>query len=271
VAFQAKAEAQAKGPPVRPVIVAGLDVVNRPLSPFEAYVLSFVDGRTALSDMAAITQFTELELRAVFESLSERGVTKLVGVQASVEASFSGDGTPVWGRGEQKPGPSASFTGDGAPAFAREPKSSPSAPSAQAVGARAAGPKTVPPVPAVSLASVLSAKPPSVAPVAAPPPRTEDSNEEVLQRVVRLEQAGKMAEALDLLERSIGLLPKPAPLYNRMGVILLNHQRDYTRATAFFQMASDLEPENSVYTMNLYSVLALTAEATNAGQKKPKR
>ncbi|MFB1480315.1 hypothetical protein [Corallococcus sp. RDP092CA] len=235
VAFQAQATAK-KGPPVRPVIVAGLDLVNQPLSPFEAYVLSFVDGRTALSDMALITQVTELELRAVFESLSERGVTKLVGTLASADASFSGDGTPVFG---QKPKAAA-------PAGARPP-----------------------PAPSVTLGAALTAKPPTVPP--ASPPKGEDTREEVLQRVVRLEQAGKLAEALDLLERSIGLLPKPAPLYNRMGMILLNHQRDYERASAFFQKASDLEPENSVYTMNLYSVLALTAEATNAGQKKPRR
>ncbi|GMU06933.1 hypothetical protein [Corallococcus caeni] len=244
VTFQAQAAAKTKGPPVRPVIVAGLDLVNQPLSPFEAYVLSFVDGRTALSDMALITQVTELELRAVFESLSERGVTKLVGTLASVDASFTGDGVPVFGRGEQRSPPSAKVAA--APAGARSP-----------------------PMPAVTLGAALTAKPPAVPPASAP--RKEDAQEEVLQRVVRLEQAGKLAEALDLLERSIGLLPKPAPLYNRMGMILLNHQRDYERASAFFQKASDLEPENSVYTMNLYSVLALTAEATNAGQKKPRR
>ncbi|MBZ4335454.1 general secretion pathway protein GspE [Corallococcus sp. AS-1-12] len=238
VTFQA--QAKAKGPPVRPVIVAGLDLVNRPLSPFEAYVLSFVDGRTALSDMAMITQVTELELRAVFESLSERGVTKLVGTLASAEVAFSGDGTPVFGRGEPKTAP---------PAPAAKVAAAPAAPAARAQAPRQA---------------------PMPSPVA-PAARKEDAQEEVLQRVVRLEQAGKMAEALDLLERSIGLLQKPAPLYNRMGMILLNHQRDYERASAFFQKASDLEPENSVYTMNLYSVLALTAEATNAGQKKPRR
>ncbi|MFP2899812.1 hypothetical protein [Corallococcus sp. 4LFB] len=249
VSFQAQAAAKTKGPPVRPVIVAGLDLVNQPLSPFEAYVLSFVDGRTALADMALITQVTELELRAVFESLSERGVTKLVGTLASAEVAFTGDGVPASVRGE--------------------PKSSPSSPSAKAVVARAPGVRPRAPLPSVSLGSVLTAKPPGVPPASAP--RREDAQEEVLQRVVRLEQAGKLAEALDLLERSIGLLPKPAPLYNRMGMILLNHQRDYERASAFFQKASDLEPENSVYTMNLYSVLALTAEATNAGQKKPRR
>ncbi|NOK36684.1 general secretion pathway protein GspE [Corallococcus exercitus] len=258
VSFQAQATAKAKGPPVRPVIVAGLDLVNQPLSPFEAYVLSFVDGRTALSDMAMITQLTELELRAVFESLSERGVTKLVGTLASVDASFSGDGTPVFGQKPKAASTDASFSGDGTPVFGRgEPKAS--APA----GARP------PPMPAVTLGAALTAKPPAAPPASAP--RKEDAQEEVLQRVVRLEQAGKLAEALDLLERSIGLLPKPAPLYNRMGMILLNHQRDYERASAFFQKASDLEPENSVYTMNLYSVLALTAEATNAGQKKPRR
>ncbi|RKH95192.1 general secretion pathway protein GspE [Corallococcus sp. AB038B] len=247
VSFQAQAQPKTKGPPVRPVIVASLDLVNRPLSPFEAYVLSFVDGRTALADMAMITQVTELELRAVFESLSERGVTKLVGTLASAEVAFTGDGVPAFGRSEPKTVP----------------------PAAKAVAARAPGAKTQAPMPSVSLASALTSKPPPVAP--APVARKEDAQEEVLQRVVRLEQAGKLAEALDLLERSIGLLPKPAPLYNRMGMILLNHQRDYERASAFFQKASDLEPENSVYTMNLYSVLALNAEATNAGQKKPRR
>ncbi|NRD49910.1 general secretion pathway protein GspE [Corallococcus exiguus] len=272
VSFQAQAQPKTKGPPVRPVIVASLDLVNRPLSPFEAYVLSFVDGRTALADMAMITQVTELELRAVFESLSERGVTKLVGTLASAEVAFTGDGVPAFGRSEPKASASGetSFSGDGTPVFGRgEPKTVPPAPSAKAVAARAPGARPQAPMPSVSLASALTSKPPSMAP--APAARKEDAQEEVLQRVVRLEQAGKLAEALDLLERSIGLLPKPAPLYNRMGMILLNHQRDYERASAFFKMASDLEPENSIYTMNLYSVLALNAEATNAGQKKPRR
>ncbi|NOK11766.1 general secretion pathway protein GspE [Corallococcus exercitus] len=265
VSFQAQAAAKTKGPPVRPVIVAGLDLVNQPLSPFEAYVLSFVDGRTALSDMALITQVTELELRAVFESLSERGVTKLVGTLASVDASFTGDGVPAFVRPKASASGETSFSGDGTPVFGRgEPRSSPGAKA----GAAPAGARS-PPMPAVTLGAALTAKPPAVSSASAP--RKEDAQEEVLQRVVRLEQAGKLAEALDLLERSIGLLPKPAPLYNRMGMILLNHQRDYERASAFFQKASDLEPENSVYTMNLYSVLALTAEATNAGQKKPRR
>ncbi|RKH49574.1 general secretion pathway protein GspE [Corallococcus llansteffanensis] len=247
VSFQAKAKTG--GPPVRPVITAGLGLANQPLSPFEAYVLSFVDGRTTLAEMALITQVTEVELRALFESLSERGVTKLVGTLASAEAVLVG----------------GSYEGSRVP----EPAPVAPAPTAQvgrapASGALASTVRPQGPVPSVTLGGALAAP--------AAPPRSEDAREEVLQRVVRLERAGKMAEALDLLERSIALLPQPAPLYNRMGMIVLNHQRDYTRASAFFQKAADLEPENSVYTMNLYSVLCLTADATNAGQKKkPKR
>lgn len=241
VSFQAKV--RPGGPPVRPVITAGLGLANQPLSPFEAYVLSFVDGRTSLSEMALITQVTEVELRALFESLSERGVTKLVGTLASEESEARGEVAAV-------------------PAQEVRAAPAPVAPTAQAVRG-AARPQA--PQPSVTLSAALTARPPAVP---APAPRDEDTREEVLQRVVRLERAGKLAEALDLLERSIALLPQPAPLYNRMGMIVLNHQRDYARASAFFQKAADLEPENSVYTMNLYSVLCLTAEATNAGQKK---
>ncbi|RKH13638.1 general secretion pathway protein GspE [Corallococcus sp. CA047B] len=248
VSFQAKTKAG--GPPVRPVIVGGLDIARMNLSPFEAYVLSMVDGRTALSEMALITQVTEVELRALFESLSERGVTKLVGTLASAE---------VEARGEVAPAPVQAVRAAPAPV-------APAAPVARtpAPGANVAATRTQAPLPSVSLAGALAAKPAA--------PRAEDTREEVLQRVVRLERAGKMTEALDLLERSIALLAQPAPLYNRMGMIVLNHHRDYTRASAFFQKAADLEPENSVYTMNLYSVLCITADATNAGQKKkPKR
>ncbi|MCY1023072.1 general secretion pathway protein GspE [Pyxidicoccus sp. MSG2] len=244
VSFQAQAQANTKGPAVRPVIAVGMDIMNRPLSPFEAYLLSFVDGRTSLEEMALIAQVTELELRAIFESLSERGVTKLVGTLASAQAPVA---DPL---GEAKPAPPA-------PAPARA-----TAPMASATRAPAAMPAVTP---------GAARPPPARTATASALPRAEDSSEQVLQRVVKLEKEGRMAEALDLLDRSIGLLPKPAPLYNRMGLILLNHHRDYERATALFQKAADLEPENSVYTMNLYSVMCLTAEATNAGQQKPRR
>ncbi|WP_426732710.1 hypothetical protein [Myxococcus faecalis] len=206
-------DAAQEGSQARPFLVGGLSVTNLRLSPFEAYVLSLVDGHTSLSDLSLITQLAEVELRALFASLGERGVTRLY---------------------------------------------EPPAPTARAASVPAE--PTPPPVPQATQAGR-----------AVPKPFVEDANEDVLQRVIRLEQAGRWAEAIELLERGIGLLPHPAPLYNRLGMILLNHHRDYERATALFQKASDLAPENNLYTMNLYSVMCLRADATNAGQHKARR
>ncbi|MCP3168515.1 GspE/PulE/PilB domain-containing protein [Myxococcus qinghaiensis] len=189
-------DAPTGGANARPFLVGGLKIANLKLSPFEAYVLSLVDGHTSLADLSLITQLAEVELRALFASLEERGVTQLYEV----------------------------------------------------------APPTARPAP----------RPVTQAPV----PRAEDANEDLLQRVIRMEQEGRWSEAMELLERGIGLLPSPAPLYNRLGMIVVNHHRDYARATALFQKAADLEPENNLYTMNLYSVMCLLADATNAGQKK---
>ncbi|WP_144429568.1 general secretion pathway protein GspE [Myxococcus hansupus] len=220
-------QAPTGGTQARPFIVGGLNVAKLKLSPFEAYVLSLVDGHTSLSDLALITQLTDVELRALFASLEERGVTKLYEV----------------------PPPTTRATHARAASSGATVESPPQPPmSAQA-----------PRVETPSTQRQVESVPPA--------PRTEDANEDILQRVVRLEQAGRLADAVELLERGIGLLPSPAPLYNRLGMILLNHQRDYARATALFQKAADLEPENSLFTMNLYSVMCLMADATHAGQK----
>jgi len=221
-------QASTGGANARPFLVGGLSVTNLKLSPFEAYVLSLVDGHTSLADLALITQLAEVELRALFASLEERGITRLYEAPAP------------------RPAPVKEERTEAAPAATRA---------------------AVAPPPARPVAVV-----PPVAPVPpSAPPRAEDPNEDVLQRVIRLENAGRWTEAVELLERGIGLLAAPAPLYNRLGMILLNHQRDYERATALFQKAADLEPENSLYTMNLYSVMCLMADATNAGQKKARR
>ncbi|WP_224248860.1 GspE/PulE/PilB domain-containing protein [Hyalangium gracile] len=197
-----------------PRIIGGLDIAEKPLNPFEAYILSFVDGRTSISDIARITSLSGVELHAIFESLAERGITQLA--------------SP-------------------APAPTRSPP---------------------PPAPARS-PSPPPAPPP--APAAPAAPRGEDATQGVLQRVVQLERSGKIEEAIETLERGISQQPRPAPLYNRLGMILLNQRRDYAKATALFQKAADLDPDNSTYMMNLYTVLSLKAEATSPGKRKAKR
>jgi type IV pilus assembly protein PilB len=205
-------------PALIPFISSGLALAERPLNPFEAYILSFVDGRTTLADLGRVTSLSEVELRAIFESLSERGITRVERVE------------------EKKP------------AAAPEPRSvKPAAPA-----------PAVPPSPA-----------PRAAPAREPAPAvpSADPADSILQRVVHLERSGKTEEAIELLEQGISKLRSPAPLYNRLGLIVLNQQRDYGRASKLFQKAADLDPDNSIYMMNLYSVLSLKAEATHPGKK----
>jgi type IV pilus assembly protein PilB len=101
--------------------------------------------------------------------------------------------------------------------------------------------------------------------------RQESAADSVLQRAVALERGGRIDEAVDLLTRSIGTLKNPAPLYNRLGLILLDQHHDYDRASTLLRKATELEPENSVYMMNLYAVLSMKAEATDPGRKRKPR
>jgi type IV pilus assembly protein PilB len=213
-------------PALIPSILSGLDLAEKPLNPFEAYILSFVDGRTPLADIGRVTNLSEVELRAVFESLSERGVTRV-------------------DRAEDKK-----------PAPAPQARSAKPAPPVQAA---TPPPTATPPPPPVRETPAPSASP-AVA-------KGDAATDSILQRVVQLERSGKMQEAVELLEQGISQLRNPAPLYNRLGLILLNQQRDYVRSAKLFQKAADLDPDNSIYMMNLYSVLSLKAEATNPGKK----
>jgi type IV pilus assembly protein PilB len=222
---------QASGPPLRPSIASGLDIAEKPLNPFEAYILSFVDGQATLSDLARVTSLSEVELRAVFESLSERGITRIERVEEKKVQEKKAVAAPE-ARGA-RPGPPV--------------------------------PETPPPVPMPRAAPRETPAP--VASTASPPAAKGDVTDSILQRVVHLERTGKMEEAIALLEQGISQLRNPAPLYNRLGLIILNQQRDYNRSAKLFQKAADIDPDNSIYMMNLYSVLSLKAEATNPGKK----
>jgi type IV pilus assembly protein PilB len=228
-----------------PIIIGGLlAFVEKPLNPFEAYVLSFVDGRTTLSDIARVTNLSEVELHAIFESLCEREITELT----------AGPGKP-------------------APAEKAAPDVRGAKPEAKAASTPAPARRQPSPVP-------TAAPGPEVAPVkeasqspggAQPRAVSADPSDGVIQRAVQLERSGKIEEAIEVLEQGISKLPKPAPLYNRLGMILLNQRKDYTRASKLFQKAADLDPDNNTYMMNLYTVLSLTVDETNAGKKAKRK
>ncbi len=187
-------------PPAIPVITGGLDITRNPLHPFEAFILSFVDGRTSVEDLVHITGLADVELLAVFESLAERGITRLVPISDRQAAPMA------------RPGPGVPW---------EEP----------------AGPSEA------------------------------GAAENILQRVVQLEHDDRISEAIELLMKGISQLSQPAPLYNRLGLILVNQWRDYARAVELFRKAVELDPDNSVHKMNLDAVLDLQAEAASPGKK----
>ncbi len=236
-------------PTMIPAITTGLDLAMRPLNPFEAYILSFVDGRTTLKDLSHVTNLSVIEMRAVFESLSERGIVRVEKLEEK--------------KAEAKRPTAAPET--------RAPKPGPPVPGGPPTPIPKASPRaTKPAVASPPVASTPAAGTPVASPATHPGANGDPAAENILQRVVALERNGKMEEAVELLEQGISQLRSPAPLYNRLGLILLNQRRDYTRSAKLFQKAADLDPDNSIYMMNLYSVLSLSADATNPG-RKPRR
>ncbi|HYH99357.1 hypothetical protein [Hyalangium sp.] len=227
-----------------PIIIGDLSgFAEKPLNPFEAYVLSLVDGRTSIADLSLITNLAEVELHAIFESLCEREFTELT----------SGQPKPVPASKRVVDAPSAKPAAGKAPAQASS-RPSPPVP-------------TNPPVPEKAPGKEASQSPG----VAGPRQKSAEPTDGIVQRAVQLERSGKIEEAIEVLEQGVSQLPKPAPLYNRLGMIVLNQRKDYARATKLFQKAAELDPENNTYMMNLYTVMSLTADATNAGKKVKKR
>ncbi|HVG63854.1 MAG TPA: hypothetical protein VNA24_35140 [Hyalangium sp.] len=246
-----------------PIIIGNLlEVAEKPLHPFEAYVLSVVDGRTSIGDISRITKLAEVELLAIFDSLGERQFTQLTSPEVKPAPA------PRLGPEPKSAGATAAAASGPAPRLGPEPKSA-RFPAAAAPPPSPAQPRSQPPPPPVHTNPPVSEPAPGKAAspgVAQPYVRSQEDG--IIQRAVQLERSGRIEEAIEVLQTGISKLPKPAPLYNRLGMILLNQRQDYTRATKLFQMAADLEPDNSTYMMNLYTVLSLKADMTNPGKKK---
>ena len=79
---------------------------------------------------------------------------------------------------------------------------------------------------------------------------------DTLQVALRMEQGGRLDEAIRFLEKSISQSPEAASLYNRLGIILMRERGDYRRAETLIRKAIELAPENTVYSTNLQQVLS---------------
>lgn len=105
--------------------------------------------------------------------------------------------------------------------------------------------------------------PPGAKP-APPAPVSEDSVADVLARdslqiALRMEQSGRLDEAIRFLEKSIGKSPDAPSLYNRLGIIMMRERADLRRAEQLIRKATELAPGNTVYSQNLQQVLSRLA------------
>lgn len=85
---------------------------------------------------------------------------------------------------------------------------------------------------------------------------------DTLQVALRMEQNGRLDEAIRFLEKSIAQSPEAPSLYNRLGIVLMRERRDYRRAEELIRKAVELAPENTVYATNLQQVLSRHALST---------
>jgi hypothetical protein len=69
-----------------PRVVAGVDLALKPMHPFEAYVLSFIDGKQSIRGISLAAKLAEIEVQVVVKSLVERGAVKVEPPTAPAQA-----------------------------------------------------------------------------------------------------------------------------------------------------------------------------------------
>ncbi|WP_342375633.1 hypothetical protein NVS55_30680 [Myxococcus stipitatus] len=124
------------------------------------------------------------------------------------------------------------------------------------------------PLPVASPVSASRA-PRTTLPLDAPVPIATNSPEDILQRAVRLERAGHVDRAIQVLTKAIDQSPEAAVLLSKLALILVHQRKDYAQAARLLERAVELEPGNTVFQQNLLKVAALSAAAS--GQHKARK
>ncbi|HEX8703109.1 MAG TPA: tetratricopeptide repeat protein [Myxococcaceae bacterium] len=267
-----------------PYLTADINIALRPLRPFEAYVASFIDGTQSVSALAKASKLPEIEIKVVLKALMERGLVELHERPATRPPE---DELPLL--------EGAEFLVEEPPIAAGTQAPEPLPPPPEALHSKPRAPRIPIPVPPASPTSrptasrTVPAPVPVVAPVAPPPPSKPASRagavaspahssassaperlEDLLQRVVRFEREGQVDRAIELLKRGLAKTSAPAPLYNKLALILVDQRKDFTQAAELLKRAVELDPRNPVYPQNLSKVMGLAANAPNS-RKEPKR
>ncbi len=118
----------------------------------------------------------------------------------------------------------------------------------------AAPPKTV--LGKVPTAKVVTFRQPAKAPSEQLPP---------LQRAIELENKGQLKAAIQVLETALASSTEPAPLYNRLALVLVKDTGDFARAESLLRKAIELAPKRELYKRNLAQLL----EQAKQQQQRP--
>jgi len=217
-----------------PTLDPSLDLTEFSLSDFEAFVLSAMDGQSNVDTIRQLVGISRQEMQAVLQALVDKKLVQIREVEAK-------------GKGETKRAAPADPVSDELPVF--------KAP-AEAIRPAMDKPRAPPPPPAPP--PVVHT--PRVRPM--PPPPKPPAAVSPLQRAIELEKAGDIDRAIEVLERAVAKSRDPAPLYNRLGIVLLKERRDFARAEKYLEKARELDPDNSVYEQNYFRIVALNAAHT---------
>jgi tetratricopeptide (TPR) repeat protein len=103
----------------------------------------------------------------------------------------------------------------------------------------------------MATAKVVTFRQPTKPPSAQLPP---------LQQAIELESRGDLKAAIQILEAALTGSTEPAPLYNRLALVLVKDRKDFTKAESLLRKAIELAPTRELYKRNLAQVLELSAK-----------
>jgi hypothetical protein len=78
-------------------------------------------------------------------------------------------------------------------------------------------------------------------------------------------------QAIDVLAQGIEQVEQPAPLYNKLALILAHQLQDYPRAVELLQLALQAVPGEPVYQRNLQQILHLQATQREQAVRQQRR
>jgi len=271
-----------------PRLVAGLDLMLKPMHQFEAYVASYIDGENNIDELIARAKLPRAEVHALLHSFKARGIIQLdppraaqpppsppASAQPPAPATTPAPVAPRHAPAVTPPPPPPAAARPERHTPVGSPPARPPQPRTPATGSPPATPVPTPfpagQAPGIRVLSRTEAQkvhdtspprepysgPATPVPGAAARPRNDTEN--VLASAVTMERRGDLDGAIYVLKKGISQLPRPGPLYNKLALILIHQRRDFRQAEELLHKALELEPENEVYEKNLYKVVTLAA------------